>query len=97
MEQQVVSQTVRTGTFVDGGTFTYTSIIATQPSVIPRGLQLVITGLNSNEESTIQTYIITYTNDCGIFPVLTEGQRAGWTIFVSYTAYQSVVDPLMNH
>jgi hypothetical protein len=85
---QVFSQTVRTGTFVDGSNFTYTSIITTisdleNISSLPRGLQLVITGLNSKEQSTVNTYIITYTNDCGIFPILTEGQTSGWTIFVS--------------
>lgn len=85
---QVFSQTVRTGTFVDGSNFTYTSIISTISDLenigsLPRGLQLVITGLNSKEQSTVNTYIITYTNDCGIFPILTEGQTSGWTIFVS--------------
>ena len=53
---QVVAQTVRTGSFVNGSNFTYTSIISTMtdslnPTTLPRGLQLVITGLNKNEES----------------------------------------------
>lgn len=82
------AQTVRTGTFVNGSNFTYTSIISTITDLsnvasLPRGLQLVMTGLNSKENSTVQTWIITYTNDCGIFPLLTEGESAGWTIFVS--------------
>lgn len=85
---QVFSQTVRTGDFVSGSNFTYTSIISTISDLtnvqsLPRGLQLVITGLNNKEESTVQTYIITYTNNCGLFPILTEGQTQGWTIFVS--------------
>ena len=84
---QVVAQTVRPGVFVSGSNFTYTSIISTMtdtlnPLSLPRGLQLVITGLNSNEETVVNTYIILYTNDCGIFPILTEGQTYGWTIFV---------------
>ena len=86
---QVFAQTVRTGTFVDGSNFTYTSIISTITDLedvasLPRGLQLVITGLNNKEEATVQTYIITYLNECGIFPILTEGQTSGWTIFVSW-------------
>ena len=86
--QQVFSQTVRTGTFLDGSNFTYTSVISTitdldDVDALPRGLQLVITGLNNKEQATVQTYIITYFNDCGIFPILTEGQHIGWTIFVS--------------
>lgn len=88
---QVVAQTVRAGSFVNGSNFTYTSIIATMtsslnPTSLPRGLQLVITGLNTNEETVVNTYIILYDNDCGIFPVLTEGQTAGWTIFVRLLA-----------
>ena len=84
---KVVAQTVREGSFVNGSNFTYTSIISTMtaslnPTSLPRGLQLVITGLNRNEETVVNTYIILYTNDCGIFPILTEGQTAGWTIFV---------------
>ena len=87
---KVVAQTVRAGSFVSGSNFTYTSIISTMagtlnPTSLPRGLQLVITGLNKNEETVVNTYIILYTNDCGIFPILTEGQTAGWTIFVSFS------------
>jgi hypothetical protein len=85
---QVVAQTLREGNYLDGSSFTYTSIIATQtdqlnPTSLPQGFQLSITGLNGQEQSVVQTYIIRYTNDCGIFPVLVEGQTAGWTIFVS--------------
>jgi hypothetical protein len=94
--QQVFSQTVRTGTFVNGSNFTYTSILSTITDLndvasLPRGLQLVITGLNNKEQSTIQTYIITYFNDCGIFPILTEGQHIGWTIFVSALCCMNLV------
>lgn len=85
---QVVAQTARSGTFVDGDSFTYTSIVSTITDLLdevslPRGLQLVTTGFNEQEDSVVSTYIILYTNDCGIFPILTEGQAAGWTIFVS--------------
>jgi hypothetical protein len=85
---QVSAQTVRVGTFDDGSNFTYTSVISTMPdqlnpASLPRGLQLVITGLNDKAEVTVQNYIITYTNDCGVFPVLTEGETVGWTILVS--------------
>ena len=84
---QVVAQTVRVGSFVNGSNFTYATIISTRPESInptslPHGLQLVITGLNRNEATVVNIYIIIYTNDCGIFPILIEGQTAGWTIFV---------------
>lgn len=89
---QVVAQTVRAGSFVDGSTFTYTSIISTMtdelnPTTLPRGIQLVTTGLNRNEDTVVNTYIILYENDCGIFPILTEGQTAGWTIFVRIPSF----------
>lgn len=85
------SQSVRVGTFQNGSNFTYTSVISTMTSdlnaiSLPRGLQLVITGINSKEEPVVQTYAISYTNDCGVFPVLKVGQTAGWTIFVSALA-----------
>jgi hypothetical protein len=85
---QVVAQTYLEGNYLDGSSFTYTSIIATQTdqltsTSLPGGYQLSITGLNDQEQVVLQTYFIRYTNDCGIFPVLVEGQTAGWTIFVS--------------
>jgi len=87
---QVVAQTVRVGPFVNGSNFTYTSIISSMtedlnPTTLPRGLQFVVTGVNSKNETVVTTQIITYTNDCGIFQVLVEGQTFGWTIFVSYS------------
>jgi hypothetical protein len=85
---QVSAQTERVGTFDDGSNFTYTSVISTMPdqlnpTSLPRGLQLVITGLNDKQEVTVQSITFIYTNDCGVFPVLTAGETAGWTIFVS--------------
>jgi hypothetical protein len=94
----VFSQTVRSGNFVNGSNFNYTSIISTVTDLedvesLPRGLQLVMTGVNRKEQPTTQTWIITYFNDCGIFPILDEGEREGWTIFVSY--YFPIKEPLM--
>lgn len=84
---QVVSQTVKPGSFMDGDSFTYTSILQTSgidsSAALPRGLQIVTTGVNEEEESVVNTFIVTYTNDCGVFPVLEEGQTAGWITFVS--------------
>jgi hypothetical protein len=85
---QVITQTPVVGTFLDGETFTYTSIIATESdnlntSMVPRGFQMVLTGVNSLDEFIRNTWIIVYENDCGIFPILFEGQQNGWTIFVS--------------
>lgn len=76
------------GSFGDGDTFQYTSIAAlpgeiVDPVDIPRAIQLNIIGVNKFDEPIINVYLITFTNNCGRFPVLFEGQYAGWTVFVS--------------
>ena len=84
----VIAQTVKTGSFLSGSTFTYTSIIATEPDMLnpnslPRGIQLVFIGNNAMDQAVVNTFAILYNNDCGVFPLLREGQVAGWSIFVS--------------
>ena len=76
------------GNFGDGDTFQYTSVAADPTNInsavdIPRALQLNLVGVNANDEPIINVYIITFTNSCGTYPVLQEGQSAGWTRFVS--------------
>lgn len=85
---EVLAQTPLEGEFADGDTFRYTSIIAGQvgeldPADIPRGFQLSMAGRNSNEEDLVNFWLIIYDNNCGVFPVVLEGQQIGWTIFVS--------------
>lgn len=75
------------GNFADGDNFSYTSIASIPGNIetsveIPRALQLNIVGVNANDEPIINVYIITFTNNCGTYPVLQEGQSAGWTRFV---------------
>lgn len=69
----------------DGGKFNYTSVAATPqditPETLPAGLQMDITGRNQNEEEILLYWLIIYDNDCGIWPLLTEGQKIGWTVF----------------
>jgi hypothetical protein len=52
-------------------------------SSIPRGFQLSLTGRNALEQNIVNNWVVLYDNDCGIFPVVTEGMVAGWTVFVS--------------
>jgi hypothetical protein len=52
-------------------------------SSIPRGFQLSLTGRNAIEQNIVNNWVVLYDNDCGIFPVVTEGMVAGWTVFVS--------------
>jgi hypothetical protein len=75
------------GSFGDGDTFRYTSIAALPGEIIerdlPRAIQLNIMGVNQFDEPITNFFIISFTNSCGGFPVLFEGQSAGWTRFVS--------------
>jgi len=74
--------------YLDGDTFSYISYAAipgetVKPEDLPRAIQLNILGVNAAGEEIINVYIITFTNSCGAYPVLYEGQFAGWTRFVS--------------
>jgi hypothetical protein len=76
------------GNFGDGDTFRYSSIAAlpgeiVDPVDLPRAIQLNLIGVNQFDEPIINVYLITFTNDCQSYPVLFEGQYAGWTRFVS--------------
>jgi hypothetical protein len=76
------------GSFGDGDTFQYTSIAAlpgeiVNPEDLPRAIQLNIIGVNQFDEPIINVYLIIFSNNCGRYPVLFEGQYAGWTRFVS--------------
>lgn len=80
------------GTFVDGDTFNYTSLTATSGEIedtadVPRGLQINIVASNKFNEPLINVFILTFTNNCGAYPVIQEGQSAGWTVFVSNYAH----------
>jgi hypothetical protein len=85
---QIMSQENIAGNFGDGDTFQYTSYAAlpgeiVDPNDLPRAIQINIIGVNQFEEPIINVYLITFSNNCGAYPVLYEGQSAGWTRFVS--------------
>mmetsp|Transcript_17633 Transcript_17633/g.40658 ORF Transcript_17633/g.40658 Transcript_17633/m.40658 type:complete len:522 (+) Transcript_17633:147-1712(+) len=72
--------------YLDGETFSYVSYAAIPGEIVksedlPRAIQLNIIGSNANGEEIINVYLITFTNSCGAYPVLFEGQWAGWTRF----------------
>lgn len=76
------------GSFGDGDTFQYISSAAVpgeivDPTKIPRAIQLNIIGVNQFDQPIINVYLIIFSNNCGTYPVLFEGQYAGWTRFVS--------------
>lgn len=85
---KVVGNSVYSGTYFDGDEISYTSVTLEEPetidaNTIPRGFQIFITGVNSDEEPLVNQLVISYTNDCGIFPLLEVGDLIGWVNFVS--------------
>jgi hypothetical protein len=93
-ELVVVGQSTYEEGYINGDEITYTSIVTESPetinaSNIPSGFQVVITGLNVDEDTLVNQWIITYNNDCGIFPLLTVGQQIGWSVFVSIAPFDT--------
>jgi len=86
--QDAVAEAVLDDGFLDGSTFTYTSIItnftALNSTTLPRAFQLLFEGQNEAGEALVQSSYMAYTNDCSDFPVLIEGQNFGWITFVSH-------------
>jgi hypothetical protein len=79
------------GNFTNGDSFEYSSIASmpdeiSTPVDIPRAIQLTIVGSNQLDESIINVFMLTFTNDCEVYPALIAGQSAGWTTFVSALA-----------
>mmetsp|Transcript_26790 Transcript_26790/g.50106 ORF Transcript_26790/g.50106 Transcript_26790/m.50106 type:complete len:233 (+) Transcript_26790:186-884(+) len=77
------------GSLLSGDTFTYTSILADSNSIttarqVPKALQMTLNGRNSEGVVLLNVFIITYSNQCGIFPVIQNGESAGWVVFVSF-------------
>ena len=71
---------------VDGDKITYTSVSAnpeaiTVPSV-PKSLQISMLAQNSIGQPLLMTWVVTFTNSCTDFPVISEGNQIGWTKFV---------------
>jgi hypothetical protein len=87
-----IANTVVTGNFRSGDNFTYASVLSSQEGldmveelgVFPGGLQLNINGRNALDEFITNVWIITFNNECGLFPVISEGDQIGWTKFVSF-------------
>lgn len=87
-ELKVVAQSTLRGSYLNGDVFSYSSITQTQPTMlnatsVPKGIQVFLTGRNAEEQDLVNFWAIVYDNDCGVFPLLNEGQQMGWTIFVS--------------
>ena len=71
-----------TGDFRDGSNITYTSI-SFEGAVAPRAFQVRALGRNAAGEPLVLQWAVTYSNNCGVWPVLEVNDSIGWTIFVS--------------
>lgn len=74
------------GDLVDGDSFSYASIINNPEGItsirqIPKALQLNLHGKNEDGVMLMNVFIVTFSNECGVFPVIQQGESAGWVIF----------------
>jgi hypothetical protein len=77
--------------FVSGAPFTYTSSVGSQEGLdmtiasggFPRGIEVQMRGRNLLSEIIDNRFTIVFSNECGIYPVIEEGDKIGWIKFVS--------------
>lgn len=72
-----------TGPFSDGDTITYTTNPIGSSADVPFGIQFNTHAFNAAGEPLLNVLSIEYTNECDVYPVISEGQTAGWLQFVS--------------
>lgn len=95
INRNIINQEVLSDTYMSGDSITFTSIIAstdpneidpiTNGTVIPYGIQALITGSNENGEAVVNSWVIIYDNtDCNTFPLLQANSNIGWVTFVSF-------------
>ena len=87
-EGNIVRQVLLADGYVNGDVVEYTSFVMGESSEIdavslPSGFSVFITAQNAAGEPILQTWAIQFSNDCSVYPVLTVGERIGWTVFVS--------------
>ena len=77
------------GDFRNGDIFTYTSVTATDPNLpperLPGGFQMNVLGVNNIDQAIQNVWIITFTNECGVFPIFSIGEQIGWTKLINIT------------
>lgn len=83
----ILTTTNITESFASGDTITYESFAVTDTDavlsgVVPHALQVTINGFNEAGDDLTNSYVIIYTNECDIYPVLTEGSTIGWSSLV---------------
>jgi hypothetical protein len=84
----VINQTTLEGPFDDGDVIEYASISSNKnltETYFPFGLQLVLTGENSDGTTVINVVAIDYdTSECGEWPIFPSDASVGWVDIVSF-------------
>lgn len=85
------------GSFRNGDIFTYSSVTASDPNLpldrLPGGFQMNLVGVNGLDQAIQNVWIITFTNECGIFPIFSIGEQIGWTRLVNITLPEETYCP----
>lgn len=82
----VINSTTLRGPFMDGDVIEYASISSYEnltSTYFPFGLQMTLTGENSDGATVINAVAVEYTNDCEAWPVFPDGATIGWVDIVS--------------
>lgn len=84
----IVNTTTFNSSFASGDTVVYESFAVTNTDEVaagrvPRALQVNVNGFNAAGDDLTNSYVILYTNECDIYPVLNAGSTIGWTSLVS--------------
>lgn len=85
-DDTVINSTTLQGPFGDGEVITYASISSYNnltASYFPFGLQITLTGENSDGTTVVNSVAIEYTNDCDEWPVYPDDAQIGWIGIVS--------------
>jgi hypothetical protein len=86
-------KTIVNASLVDGDVITFASTTLSNNSVIPGGLQISISGINTDDELLRLDIIVQYTNRCGVLP-FNVGSSLGWIVFVSVSyCFYEIDDP----
>jgi len=80
------------GDFLNGDSFSYSSIlnnpdddITISSRQIPRALQLNLNGKNKEGIMLLNVFVLQFSNECGVYPIIQNGDSVGWSIFSQMT------------
>ena len=75
------------GTYLDGSTISYASVSAKPEDItvssVPKSLQITMLAQNSIGQPLLMTWLASFSNSCGEYPVVSTGNQIGWTRIVS--------------